>query len=418
MTPSIVVGNMPVSYGFMIDATSSVSHRWTNDLLDAARHRGDPPADAVIAALFADGGPGAVRQFMGQLVANDQLVTAPLPVPLAEYLAATAVIDQRDAATIAAGERVFATHGPEILVVLCCSSLPSSYSARKGVQVLHRTAYLAKRPTRRLFETAQMIIDVMSPGGLGPQGRGLRAVQKVRLMHAAIRHLIQHDPAAPWPLDDYGLPINQEDLLGTLMTFSWLIVSGLRQMGATLDDQDAQAYTSAWMHVGTLMGIEPALLPATVAETEWLTDTIERRQVAPSPEGREMTAALLGMMRDNLPHPLKDVPPALLREFLPPEVADGLGIPPAPLTEALLAAADHLARPFERLVDREAGQHVALRVFAIRLLQWMESVELGDQRARFTVPDSLSEGWSTAPATSEESFWQKLRAWEHARLRH
>lgn len=396
--------------------TPAAPFRWTDTLLDAARRRGDPPADAVVAALFAHGGPNAVRGFMGQLVTNDELVTAHLPVSLADYLAATAVIDTRDADTIAAGERVFATHGPEILVVLCCSSLPSSYSARKGVQVLHRTAYLAKRPTRRLFETAQMIIDVMSPGGLGPTGRGLRTVQKVRLMHAAIRHLIQHDAAAPWPLDDYGLPINQEDLLGTLMTFSWLIVSGLARLGVPLTPTEAQAYTAAWLHVGALMGIEPALLPATVAETERLTDTIERRQVAASPEGRDMTRALLGMMSDNLPPRLGDLPPALLREFLPAEVADGLGVKRVPLAEALVSAADHLVRPFERLVDRAAGQHVALRVFAIRLLQWMESVELGDQRARFTVPDSLSEGWRTAPATSEESFWHKLRTWEEERL--
>lgn len=386
-------------------------------MLDAARRRGDPPADAVVAALFAQGGPAAVAGLMTQFVTNDALTPASLPAPLAEYLAATDVIDTRDAATIAAGERMFAVHGPEILIVLCCSSLPSSYSARKGVQVLHRTAYLAKRPTRRLFETAQMIIDVMSPGGLGPRGRGLRTVQKVRLMHAAIRHLIQHDPRSPWPLDDFGLPINQEDLLGTLMTFSWLIVQGLSRLGVSVEPADLQAYTATWMHIGRLMGIEPALLPSTVAETEFVSDTIERRQVAPSAEGREMTAALLGMMEANLPRPLGGLPAALLREFIPAAVADGLGVPRRPLEEALVSAADLLVRPFERLVDREAGRHVALRAFAIHLLQWMQSVELGDARASFTIPDTLSAGWGAAPAGSETSFWHKLVDWERARPR-
>lgn len=399
----------------MTPVPAAAALRWSDAALDAARHRGDPLADDMVARLFASGGVDAVRGLMAGLVANDQLVPAALPGPLRTYLDQTAEPDPRDAAVVAAGERVFATHGPEILVILCCSSLPSAYSARKGVQVLHRTAYLARRPTRRLFETSQMIIDVLSPGGLGPAGRGLRTTQKVRLMHAAVRHLIRHDAAQPWDADALGVPINQEDLLGTLMTFSWLILEGLETLGVPLPAADQAAYTATWMHVGRLMGIEPALLPSTVADTEWLTRTIERRQVAPSPEGVEMTAALLGMMRDNLPAGLASVPPALIREFLPGDVADFLGVPAHPLTQALIDAADHLVRPFERLFDREAGRHVALRVFAIRMLQGMQAVELGDQRARFAVPDALADGWASAPAGSEDSFWQKLRAWEASR---
>lgn len=36
-------------------------------------------------------------------------------------------------------------------------------------------------------------------------------------------------------------------------------------------------------------------------------------------------------------------------------------------------------------------------------------VDEADQRARFTLPDSLSEGWQLAPADSEESFWQWIK---------
>ena len=399
----------------MTATTDDFSSRWSDAVLDEARRRGDPPADAVVASLFADRGIDAVRGLMAQLVMDDAFVPEALPADLRAYLDATDVPDLRDAATIAAGERVFAVHGPEILMVLCCSSLPSSYSARKGVQVLHRTAYLAKRPTRRLFETAQMIIDVMSPGGLSATGRGLRTAQKVRLMHAAIRHLVQHDPARPWDLDELGLPINQEDLLGTLMTFSWLILEGLETLGVPLDPAEQAAYTATWMHVGAVMGIEPALIPTTVEGTEWLTRAIERRQVAASDEGREMTVALLDMMDANVPAPLRSVPPGLIREFLPADVADFLGVPSHRLEEVLQSAAEHLVRPFERLYDRVAGRHVAVRSFAIRMLQGMQAVELGDRRANFSVPDSLSDGWAMAPAGSEESFWQKLREWDAAR---
>ena len=170
-----------------------------------------------------------------------------LPAPVLEYLAKSAAIINRAPGVATAGEQLFSEHGPEIMMLLCCYSLPSSYAAKKGVQVLHRTAYLAKRPNRRLFETAQFIVDVLSPGGLGPGGKGVRTAQKVRLMHAGIRHLILVDTKAPWSVDALGVPINQEDLLGTLMTFTWLILDGLAKLGVTLTPREQEAYLAAWL---------------------------------------------------------------------------------------------------------------------------------------------------------------------------
>jgi hypothetical protein len=390
------------------------SSPWSDRALDAARRRGDPPADDVVAAVFASGGIDRVNALMASLVASDDRVAGDVPPPVRDYLAATAAVDQRAPASVAAGEAVFAAHGPEILMILCCSSLPSAYAARRGVQVLYRTSYLARRPNRRLFETAQMIVDVMTPGGLGPSGRGLRTAQKVRLMHAAIRHLIRRDSHRPWDEAELGVPINQEDLLGTLMTFSWLVISGLDRLGVPLSAAEAQAYLDAWVFVGRLMGVEPALLPASVADARLVCDTIERRQVDPSPEGRAMTATLLGMMRENLPAMFAPLPDCMLRLFLPSGVADGLGVPSHPVDQLLLDAADRVLRPLEWLVDHEARRRVLVRAFSARLVQWMISVELGDRRARFALPARLSEGWAVTPASTEESFWAKLKEW-HAR---
>ena len=200
---------------------------WSDAVLDAARLRGDALADATVSAVFATGQTAAVSNLMGTLMRNDQAAPAALPAVVRDYLAQTSSIAAHHPETVARGQRVFAELGPEILMLLCCYSLPSSYAARRGVQVLHQTAYLAKRPNRRLFETAQMIVDVLSPGGLDPGGHGVCTAQKVRLMHAAIRHLILTNPQAAWDRQELGTPINQEDLLGTLMTFTWLIIDGL-----------------------------------------------------------------------------------------------------------------------------------------------------------------------------------------------
>src|SRR5262249_1816707 len=138
--------------------------------------------------------------------------------------------------------------------------------------------YLAKRPNRRLFRTMQMVVDVMEPGGLGPQGYGIRTVQKVRLIHAAIRYHLLH---AKWD-GSLGIPINQEDLAGTLLTFSFFPMEGLRKLGANISADAAQAYFETWCAVGRLLGVTPEMIPNDLEAAAELRDLICRRQFAPS----------------------------------------------------------------------------------------------------------------------------------------
>ena len=370
--------------------------------------RGDALADATVKSIFDAGNTDAVVRLLSSLMRDDQSASA-LPPAVQHYFAKTAGTIARSKASADAGERLFAVHGPEIMVLLCCYSLPSSYAAKKGVQVLHRTAYLAKRPNRRLFETAQFIVDVLSPGGLDATGRGLRTAQKVRLMHAAIRHLILTDASAAWDTATLGVPINQEDLLGTLMTFSLIILDGLSRLGARLTAVEQQAYFDTWMVIGALMGIEKELLPRSLDEAKQLTATIERRQVAESAEGREMMAALLGMMQTNVPKAFTTVPGCLIREFVPADVATFLGVPSHRFEEELIRLAERALLPLERFVDAEAKRSAVVRAFSLHLMGWMISVETDGRPAKFTLPESLQQAWELAPADSEDSFWEKLK---------
>lgn len=156
------------------------------------------------------------------------------------------------------------------------------------------------------------------------------------------------------------------------------------------------------------MGVEPGLMPRNVTEARAVTELIERRQVAESPQGREMMQALLGMMQSNTPHPFKTMPPSLLREFLPANVATFLGVPSHRFEEEMIRLADEALRPLQRFVNREAQRSALVRRFSIELLRWMLKVELEGQPARFAIPDSLHEDWQIAPPDSEETFWQKL----------
>lgn len=385
---------------------------WSDAMLDAMRQVGDPPADAAVASLLDSGDERAVQSLMDTLVRNDQLVPHELPPPLVAYFETVGAEVVPPSPRVLAGEQFFAAYGPEIVMLLGCYSLPAAYAAKKGVQVLYRTGFLARRPNRRLFETAQMVIDVMSPGGLGPGGRGVRTAQKVRLMHAAIRHLIRTDPAQPWDTAALGVPINQEDLAGTLMTFSWIVLDGLKQMRVPVTDEQAAAYLDAWRAVGQHMGVRPELIPHDLAGAEVLTHTIQRRQIAPSDEGRALTQALLEMFDANLPRALDGLPPALMRMFLDryPGVCEGLGIPEHKLEDRLVAAAAELGGEAIGRLDGSIEHRRLLRRISLAFLQFIVNVDRGGQRAQFHVPVDLTEYWSLPPE-EQTSFWSRLWQW-------
>src|ERR1022692_2275462 len=238
--------------------------RWNDAQLDAMRQTQDPVADPVVAALFAAGKVDAVNSLMRTLVENDGLPPGALPVSVTDYLAATGGLpDWADPAKIAAGERVFWRYGPAMIAILHCYALPFCYAGRKGVQVLALTARLTGNPARRVIETAQMVVDVMRPGGLGAEGSGIRTAQKVRLMHAGVRCLIGQYPG--WK-PEFDLPINQEDLAGTLLSFSYISLDGLQRLGYVLSNDEIEGYLHAWKVAGHILGIRPEMLPVDYAD--------------------------------------------------------------------------------------------------------------------------------------------------------
>ena len=367
---------------------------WDDAFLDEMRQCGDPPADAAVTTIDTEADRAAHNRFWQSLVHNDELVPDDVPPGLQTFLENQPRLDERSHEMTHEGERVFAAYGPEMLVVLGCYALPASYAAANGVQVLHRTSYLDNRPNRRLFETCQMLVDVMTPGGLGPKGRGLRTAQKVRLLHAAVRHRLLNDDASPWPTDRLGVPINQEDLAGTLMTFTTLVLEGLEKLGVSLTPGQQEAYLGAWQRVGRLMGVDDRLIPDTVAAGRELTALIQKRQVRKSQEGVDMTAALLDMLETHCPPLQKRVPAALMRLFLPPAVADDLEVPVHHLDELLLSQALRVRKALD--VSTGGDRRRALfRNFGIHVIQLMITVELRGKRAQFRVPDQLKQEWGT-----------------------
>jgi mpaB/rubber oxygenase-like protein len=367
---------------------------WTNDFLNSMREHCDPPADDAVRALFEQDKVAAANALMKQLVVNENVSLEVLAPPLRDYFQRSGQLPSwMDPKLVRQGEELFGRYGPHIVTALFCASLPSCYAAAQGVQVLHLTARLETDPLRRIVETAQMIVDVMAPGGLAPGGRGVRSAQKVRLMHAAVRHLIRK--SGKWN-PAWGQPINQEDMAGTLTTFSTVALRALERMGCTLSDTERQAYYHAWRVVGYVMGIDERLLPASVQDGIHLEETIQHRVFGPSPEGRELTQALLKLVEHVMPGNLFDgMGASLMRQLVGKSTADLLGVPPADWTRALLGPLKVLGWVSDKVVDLQGPTAARLvGMFGRRLVEGLVWVNRGPERVPFRLPTTLRESWN------------------------
>jgi hypothetical protein len=404
--------------------------RWTNAFLDQMRQTGDPLADHTVQTLFEQGEVDAVNRLLANLIRNDQMAPADLPPVLRDYLEQSAVLpDWADPKRIKQGEELFRDYGLIAFSLLGCASLPACYSAGDAAKVLWLTQRLEQHVTRRLVETTQMVIDVMSGGGLQPGGKGIRAAQKVRLMHAAIRHLVLMDPQAgapgatpknfadvlishPWKKEEWGLPINQSVMTGTLLTFSYVILRGLRTFGVELKPEQEEAYLHTWNVVGHVMGVHEEFLvnAMTYPDAERLFETILQRNRAEGPEAKALMHALLNFMEGTIKRkvPLgnlvyvRHIPKMLILELMGEDTARLLGVS--------LDWRDRLAQVplalWMRVLGRTEEDTYADLTASHRLAEWlfrkmaedMWELPRGGERDLFYIPTHLATSWGVGAA--------------------
>ena len=305
--------------------------RWTDDELTRQRQVGDPRGDAAIQAVFAAHDMRSLDRFMGQLVANRD-IPADLPTEIAAFLAGTSALPHwANPKQLAAGARLFNIYGPVSLVALVCASLPECYTMRTGVRILDLTSQLGQHTNRRLHQTAAMVLSVMGQDAFEPEGSAIRQTQKVRLIHAAIRVRVLsalgttgvtaaygseipfvikdavqsvNDVIAAkgfdWQVARDGMPINQEDLAFTLLTFGHVIPQAMRALGIKLSNDEYKAFLHCWNVSGFLLGVDETLMAHTLADAEELFARIKGRQAGPSPAGARLADSLLTVVETDI----------------------------------------------------------------------------------------------------------------------
>lgn len=390
--------------------------RWGDADLDAMRQLGDTEADRAVKAVFDAGAVAKVNALLAQLVGNEQPPGAAAFPEVQQFLLSSAALPAwADPALIRAGESLFLEWGLASISVLACASLPECYVLGDVAKVLGRTGELQQHINRRMPETVMMVLAVMDRGGLGPGGDGIRVTQKVRLMHAAIRHLLLQPPPAGGPppasLGEVyqafnwdparGKPISQEDLAIVILTFSHVVMRGWRTLGVPVSPEQEQAYLHCWNVVGHILGIEERFLARDPGDARDLFETIKRRRIADTRDGRNLTRSLLEYAEGFAPEPryvFRPVSKMLMNTLLATETCALLGVPRLNWFErlariALLRAVLAYNRFKGGLLQTWPGSGGLAAFFAKAILQDLLRVQRSGNRPPFQIPDGLAKGW-------------------------
>lgn len=358
------------------------------DILVAALARSDLAADRAIDSLQnrSDADACINRAIAGQ-------VDGQLPEALVEMVAgATEVPAWLDRSRIARACQLFHRAGPLGGLVLALRSLIGGYIAPVGNKPLAFSGRLREQAPRRLAETSRFVTAITSEGGLLPGGEGLAITLRVRLMHARIRRLLQADER--WDHERWGLPINQHDMLATILLFSAVFIDGLKLMGVPVSDADAEDYLHLWRYVGVVIGVEPSLLPTSFAAARRDVDLIQLTSGEPDEDSRALAQALfeipasLTPLERGLASARVTLMQALCRRLLGDAVADSLGIEATsidrilPLTSPMIRGSHLLRRLSPRLDD------LALRLSAA-YWDYSASAGLGGDPPTYPLPEGL-----------------------------
>ncbi|HZV71710.1 MAG TPA: oxygenase MpaB family protein [Saprospiraceae bacterium] len=427
----------------------SDSTKWTNELLDEMRKQGDPMADKAAKALFEavkGHSPAEVGAYISAFVSRDfskAWPSTPLIQDPPELIAYFENFDdfmfnREEIEFLEKGADIFDKHGPWIVFALGVRSLLKQYAHTKAIEVLRLTTLLVAHVNRRIMETMQFVLDVMNEGWytkaadgkirLNLQHPGLMSIKKLRLLHAMIRYRLQNNmydtSLGDYDIETLGYPINQEDMVFAVHTFSLEIIEGLREMRMVITDEEAENYFQCWKLFGRGLGVNRQLEPASYADAIELQNTIYQRHFTmPNSVGPVLAKALTGWFTSTVPLLDQKLLITFIKEFNGPEnfaiLSNNLDIDVGNVVLGDLR--DHVQKDLEfedksgrpGLAHEDAGQ-MALDNFFIHFLRTLLTTERGGKNETFRIGDGFRASWNLnnmkdKPIAKDRVIWLVIR---------
>jgi hypothetical protein len=257
--PNSVSSELPLR---AIPPLSALSYtpRFSQSYLDELRRRGDPLADEVVGRLAAEAPLTRYTDLLGEVRAR----AAKEGSVYRELLeAGNTVPAWADFRRMREGQRVIAAFPMHMGLSLFSGSLVGGAVFQKMALVTAMTGMLSGDSTRRLDETAAMVLRMSFPGTIEPGGEAHELWMRVRLLHGAVRRHLRDTGRFKHPTE---VPVNQQDLAVTLALFGYVNVRSLAMMGIDLNARERDSYMLLFRYAGHVLGIDDDLLPHSLEE--------------------------------------------------------------------------------------------------------------------------------------------------------
>ncbi|MFI1432401.1 oxygenase MpaB family protein [Streptomyces lydicus] len=371
--------------------------------LNALRRAGDELADATVATLFERGEVGKFNSLMRYVSTTGQELPDGLPAVARDYLHQTssppAWVDWSE---MEKARLFFIDNNVHIATALSFASMPACYLVPHVAKLLSATHGL-KYPAKRMAETGQFTVLLMQPDAFEAGSRFLPAAQKVRLLHASIRHHLRREER--WDVEVLGTPICQEDMIGGQMMFSLQVLDALHRLGIHMSVDGAESYYYAWRVVGAMLGVDQNQVPKNLEEARQFSDLYMTRHMGPSQEGADLTRQLIDLYEDVVPGTLFDpVVSALIRHLIGDTCADWLQVPRTPWDTAVKAA-PALLHVLETIEDRSPlGAWALDRLGHLTTLFELSSLTRG-RVMHYAIPEQLKKDYGLSSAVPRTRRW-------------
>lgn len=376
---------------------------YTEASMDALRHSGDELADAVVATLFERGEVGTFNSLMRYVSTVGQELPEGLPEVVREYLHATGAppswVDWNE---MEQARLFFVDNNVHISTALSFAAMPACYVVPHVAKLLSATHGLSY-PSRRMAETGQFTVYLMQPDAFEAGSRFIPAAQKVRLLHASIRHHLKRENR--WDTGALGVPICQEDMIGGQMFFSLLVLDSLHRLGIHMSAEGAEAYFYAWRVVGAMLGVDQEAVPKDLAEARRFLDLYMLRHIGPSPEGAQLTRQLIDLYEEVVPGTFFDpVVSALIRHLVGDTCADWLEVPRT-AWDTVVKAAPGLLGVLESIEDSSPlGAWALDRLGHLTTMFELSTLTRG-RVMHYAIPEQLKKDYGVPGAVPRTHRW-------------
>ncbi|MDL5199181.1 oxygenase MpaB family protein [Streptomyces sp. ALI-76-A] len=376
---------------------------YTTASMNALRTSGDELADATVATLFERGQVGTFNTLMRYVSTAGAPLPDGLPDVAREYLHATGAPPAWvDWGEMEKARLFFIDNNVHISTALSFAAMPACYLVPHVARLL-ATTHALDYPSKRMAETGQFTVHLMQPGAFEAGSAFIPAAQKVRLLHASIRHHLARDDR--WDTDSLGVPICQEDLIGGQMFFSLLVLDSLHRLNIHMSAEGAQAYLYAWRVVGAMLGVDQSQVPTDMASARQFLDLYMLRHMGPSEDGARLTRQLTSLYEEIVPGTFFDpLVSALIRHLIGDTCADWLDVARTPWDTAVKAV-PHLLGALESIEDRSPFAAWALdRLGHLTTVFELSSLTRG-RVMHYAIPEHLKKDYGISATVPRTRRW-------------